>query len=134
MFTVDTYISESIGKGLGVYAVNYIPKDTIVWEYIEGIDLKIHVSKISKLNSIQLKCINKYFWKEGKYYYSSPDQSIYQNHSGNANIVVYNNNLDIPCSERPMITIRDIQPNEELLVNYSEFDDDYELYKNELIH
>ena len=123
MFTVDTYISESIGKGLGVYAVNYIPKDTIVWEYIEGIDLKIHVSKISKLNSTQLKCINKYFWKEGD-----------QNHSGNANIVVYNNNLDIPCSERPMITIRDIQPNEELLVNYSEFDDDYELYKNELIH
>jgi len=133
MFTVDTYISESIGKGLGVYTVNHIPKGTIVWEYINGIDLKIHNSKLNKLNDIQLKCVYKYFWREGDYYYSSPDQSVYQNHSSNANVIVYNNNLNIPYSECPMIANRDIYPNEELLVNYSEFDDDYDSYKNQLI-
>lgn len=133
MFTVDTYLSESIGKGLGVYSVNYIPKGTIVWEYIDGIDLKVHSNKLTELNDIQLKYINKYFWREGDYYYSSPDLSQYQNHSDNINITIYNNDSNIPCSERPMIACRDIQPNEELLVDYSEFDEDYDSYKDNLI-
>ena len=122
MLLVETYLSESSGKGLGLFAKKFIPKDTIIWQFIESLDVKIHKDKYELLNDIPKKFIDTYFWKEGDYLYSSCDHSIFQNHSDNPNCV----ELD----EDKTVAARDIQPNEEILVSYEDFDDDFESYKD----
>lgn len=125
MFLIEVYIKETKDKGLGVFAKKDIKKDTLIWEFIDGFDIKVHESKINYLNDVQKKFIDTYFWKEGEYYLSSCDHSIFQNHSSNPN--------SIPVGLNKMYASRDIKANEEILTNYSQFDDEYENYKNKLI-
>lgn len=120
MFTVKTYLKESPGKGLGTFAKKFIPKDTIVWEFVEGFDIKVHKDKINELSLVQKDFIYKYFWKEGDYFYSSCDHSIFQNHSYDFNTI---------SKGEYVVALRDIQANEELTANYQEFDDMFESYK-----
>ena len=125
MFKIEVYIKESEGKGLGVFSKNFISKGTIIWEFVEGFDIKVHISDIDKLSDIQKKFIDKYFWREEDYYYSSCDHSTFQNHSSNPNSITDKNGN--------MVVNRDINPDEEIVVNYNDFDLDFDLYKNELI-
>ena len=125
MFTIEVYIKESEGKGLGVFSKNFIPKGTTIWQFVEGFDIKIHMSELIKLNNIQKKFVDKYFWREKDYYYSSCDHSIFQNHKSNSN--------SIPDKNGDMVAKCDINIDEEILVNYNDFDLDFDLYKNELI-
>ena len=36
MLLVETYIAESPGKGMGLFSENFIPKDTVIWQFVEG--------------------------------------------------------------------------------------------------
>lgn len=125
MFKISVYLKESPGKGLGVFAKNPIPKGTLIWEFVEGFDIRTHESNLSKLNDVQREFVDKYFWKEGEWYYSSCDHSVFQNHSRHPNSVSLN--------QSQMVAARDISADEEIVVNYSEFDDDYETYVDTLI-
>lgn len=125
MFTVDVHIQKTKDKGFGVFANEYIKKDTIIWEFIEGLDIKIHKDFIKSLNQIQKKFIDIYFWKESDYLYSSCDHSIFQNHSSTPN--------SITSGSLYMIAARDILIGEEITVNYSHFDDSYNEYAHTLI-
>lgn len=125
MFTIEVYIKESEGKGLGVFSKNFIPKGTIIWQFVEGFDIKIHMNELIKLNDIQKKFVDKYFWRENDYYYSSCDHSIFQNHNSNSN--------SIPDKNGDMVAKCDINIDEEIVINYNDFDLDFDLYKNELI-
>jgi SET domain-containing protein len=124
MLLIETYLKESPNKGLGLFSKNFIPKDTIIWKFVEGFDIKVHEDEYKSLPDIQKKFVDKYFWKEGNYLYSSCDHSVFQNHSTNPNSI--EDGEDMKAS-------RDILPGEEILVNYSAFDDDFNLYKNDLI-
>ena len=124
MLLVETYLAESPNKGLGLFSKNFIPKDTIIWRFVEGFGIKVHEDEYKSLPDIQKQFVDTYFWKEGNYLYSSCDHSVFQNHSTNPNSVE---------DGEDMKALRDIYPNEEILVNYSTFDDDYNLYKNNLI-
>jgi SET domain-containing protein len=125
LFLIETYIKESNGKGFGTFTKNFVPKGTIIWKFMEGFDIKVHVDKLNELNDIQKDFIDKYFWKEGDYYYSSCDHSIFQNHSYKPN--------SIPYGPDEMIASTDIQKDEEIVVSYNQFDDEFNLYKNNLI-
>jgi SET domain-containing protein len=125
MFTVDTYIEKTKDKGFGVFANEYIKKNTIVWEFIEGLDIKIHKSLVENLNKPQKKFIDIYFWKEGDYFYSSCDHSIFQNHSSTPNSIV--------SGSLYMVAYKDIPVGQEITVNYSDFDDSYSEYSDTLI-
>jgi SET domain-containing protein len=124
MLLVETYIAESPGKGMGLFSENFIPKDTVIWQFVEGFDIKVHQEKYETLTNVQKNFIDTYFWKEGDYLYSSCDNSNFQNHSNNPN--------SIGLDEDKMVAARDIFPNEEILVNYESFDDDFDLYKQTL--
>jgi SET domain-containing protein len=125
MLLIKNYIAASEGKGLGLFASEFIPKGTLIWQFVEGFDTKVHKDKYETLTNIQKNYVDTYFWKEGDYLYSSCDYSNFQNHSNNPNSVC----LD----EDKMIALRDIYPDEEILVNYRDFDDDFDSYKNILI-
>jgi SET domain-containing protein len=125
MLLIETYLAESPGKGLGLYSKNFIPKDTIIWKFVEGFDIRVHKDQYHLLSDLQKKHIDTYFWREGDYLYSSCDNSNFQNHSSNPNSVC--------CEHDKMIAARDINPGEEILADYKSFDDDFESYKDGMI-
>jgi SET domain-containing protein len=124
MLLIETYIAESPGKGLGVFSKNPIKKGDVIWEFVEGFDIRVHESGYSLLNDVQKAYVDRYFWKEEDYYYSSCDYSNFQNHSYTPN--------SIPLGDK-MVASRNIEENEEILVNYQSFDDDFNSYKDILI-
>lgn len=125
MLKVKAYIKESPNKGHGIFSEVFIPKGTIIWEFVDGFDIKVHKNQLEILDDIQKEMISKYFWREGDYLYSSCDFSIFQNHSDNPN--------SVPFGKNQMIASRDIFPGDEITVNYSDFDEDFKTYENTLI-
>lgn len=125
MFTVGTYIDKTENKGFGVFAKEYIGKGTIIWKFIEGLDIKIHKDNLEELNNVQTNFVDTYFWKEGDYYYTSCDHSVFQNHSDTPN--------SITSGSLHMVAARDIEMGEELTVDYSSFDDSYNEYADTFI-
>lgn len=125
MFTVSTYIDKTENKGFGVFAKEYISKDTIIWEFIEGLDIKIHKDNLEKLNNVQKNFVDIYFWKEGDYYYSSCDHSVFQNHCSTPNSTT--------SGSLYMVATKDIGIGEEITVDYSHFDDSYDDYAHTFI-
>lgn len=124
MLLVETYLDKSPNKGFGLFAKNLIPKDTIIWKFMVGFDIEIHTSEYESLSDVQKQVIDTYFWREGDYLYTSCDNSVFQNHGKDPNSIVYG---------ELMRAARDILPNEEILVDYSTFDDDFDSYKDTLI-
>lgn len=123
MLLVETYIAESPGMGLGLFSKNFIKKGTVIWEFVEGFDIEVKQEEYDQLNPVQKAFVDKYFWKESGYYYSSCDDSRFQNHSHDPN--------SVPLDDK-MVAARDIYAHEEILVNYQSFDDDFDSYKDNL--
>jgi len=92
MLLIETYIAESPGKGMGLFSKKFIPKGTVIWQFVEGFDIKVHQDKYKTLTDVQKKFIDTYFWKEGEYLYSSCDNSNFQNHSNNPNSIGFGEN------------------------------------------
>jgi hypothetical protein len=115
MLLVKTDLKPSPIHGLGVFAAEFIPAGTKVWEYIEGFDHRLSQEFINNLPKISQEIILHYsaFWGGG--YVVSADDARFLNHSDLPNLLT---------SEEPDIdiAIKDIQIGEELLENYREFD------------
>jgi SET domain-containing protein len=127
MFKYKTQVKVATdpNMGLGLFVSEFIPKDAVVWEFIEGVDVKITQEKFNNLNEAQKEYFYKYAWlQEDGCYYSSCDLTNFINHSYTPNLKVID---DV------VIAIRDIQPEEELFENYQEFDLEFNEYKNNLI-
>lgn len=115
LYRVEVKVATNPKMGLGVFAKEFISKKSMVWEFIEGIDLKVCIDKIKTLNKAQQEYFEKYAWIEKNdknFYYSSCDLTNFMNHSYNPNIGFENDYS---------IALKDIQAGQELFVNYSEF-------------
>jgi SET domain-containing protein len=124
-YKAEVKIATNPKMGLGLFAKEFIEKGSIVWEYIEGVDIKICKDKFEKLNEVQKEYFYKYAWlEEDGCYYSSCDLTNFINHSYNPNLKVIDNIV---------IAIQDIQTGEEMFENYQEFDPEFDEYKNEFI-
>jgi SET domain-containing protein len=115
LYRVEVKIATNPKMGLGLFAKQFISKGSITWKFTEGIDTKISLEQFDKLNDAQKEYFYKYGWiekGEEDFYYSSGDLSNFMNHS-------YTPNLD--GKQECLIAVRDIQVDEELFVDYSEF-------------
>lgn len=124
LFRAEVKVATDPRMGLGLFAKEFIPKGSVVWEFVEGVDIKVSVDRVEKMSEVQQEYFEKYAWVEDDYYYSSCDLTNFVNHS-------YQPNLKI--IDEIMISIRDIYPGEELFENYAEFDDCFDEYKDEYI-
>lgn len=124
LFRTEVKVATDPRMGLGLFAAEFIPKGSIVWEFVEGVDIKVSVDRVEKMSEVQQEYFEKYAWVEDDYYYSSCDLTNFVNHS-------YQPNLKI--IDEVMISLRDIYPGEELFENYAEFDDCFDEYKDEYI-
>jgi SET domain-containing protein len=108
--------------GLGLFAKEFIPKDSIVWEFIDGVDIRITKEKFDTLNEAQKEYFYRYTWqKSDGCYYSSCDLTNFINHSNKPNLKIID---DI------VIALVDIEVGDELFENYGEFDFEFDNYKD----
>ena len=123
-FKVEVKNSCYVNYGLGLFAKEFIEKNSTVWEFKDGIDIKIDKNTFNNLSKVHKDFFKKYGWKDGEYIYSSCDLTNFINHSFNPNLI---------CSGDLTIAQKDINIDEELFINYQEFDDWFEEYKHILI-
>jgi|ERR1035437_2314790 SET domain-containing protein len=123
MLLVKTKIKESKIHGIGLFADQFISKGTEIWRFTPGFDQKFTREQILSFPDLLQTYIYKYCWrsKKSKLYCFSADNGKYFNHSKNPNVL-----SEYRDSEEEVITIaiKDIQIGEEILDNYSSFEDE----------
>jgi len=123
MLLIKTKIKESPIHGIGLFADQYIPRGTEIWRFTDGFDTKFTREEITAFPELLQVYIAKYAWKSVKsdLYCFSADNGKYFNHSENPNVL-----SEYRDNEQEVITVavRDIEVGEELLDNYSSFEND----------
>ncbi len=118
MLLVKTRIAPSAIHGIGIFADEFIPKGTIIWEFTHGFDVYLTAEEIQTLPAPAQAQMLKYCHREvenGQYVLCADDARFF-NHSDEPNTV------DLPGPEGPTIAARDITIGEELTGDYWAFD------------
>lgn len=114
MLTVKTYLAPSSIHGIGLFAAENIPANSIVWQYDEHID-RIYSEEIffdicRKTHKCTLPHLLNSSYKRGGRYFYLTDNARFINHAVPANIAFVDD-----YTER---TLRTIRAGEEILENY----------------
>jgi hypothetical protein len=117
---VKTRIAPSAIHGTGLYADEFIPKGTIIWEFTHGFDVYVSAEEIQTLPAAAQAAMLKYCHREvdNGLYVLCADDARFFNHADEPNTV------DLPGPEGPTIAARDITIGEELTGDYWAFDAD----------
>lgn len=122
MLTVKTHIGKSTIHGIGLFATEFIPKGTLVWELNTNFDLVYTHEEFEALpkNAKDSILFYGHFQKEEGGYILCSDDARFFNHSTDAN-----------CKSEigKTFAIKDININEEITDNYMEFDELFVLKK-----
>lgn len=121
MLLVKTKIGPSNIAGIGLFAAESIKKDTPVWKFQEGFDLKLSESQFKELSEpAQEQVLNYcYFDPILHLYIICSDDARFFNHSDNPNVNSGTNHDHVDCASR------DIEIGEELTQNYKIFDGNF---------
>ncbi len=116
MLTVKTSLRPSTipGAGIGLFAEEFIPKGALIWEFRQGLDLKLSQKEYSGFNDLDTDFLYKYSYKCNGEYILCVDNGRFINHSDNAN-------TDDSGSSLVTTANRDIHPGEEITSNYNDF-------------
>ncbi len=126
MYLYKTEAKQSTIEGKGVFTLEHISKDFVVWKYEPIHDLSLSEKEFELLSEEKKKELEKVGYlspASGTWIYPPEnDPARYTNHSAE------NNNLSVvfdqTISPEPFFKAnRDIVIGEELIVNYLEFDD-----------
>jgi len=120
MLLVKTKIQTSPIAGIGLYADEFIPKDTVVWKLMPGFDTIHTEDEIKQLSPASLQQFMNYCYhdKFSKKYVLCFDDARFFNHSDNPNTLNVGDDTGIT------IASRDIQIGEELTTDYYEYEAD----------
>lgn len=66
MLLVKTYLNNSPIHGIGVFADQFIPKGTKIWEFTEGFDKIVSEDDLQRLTDVQRRSILFYSYREIK--------------------------------------------------------------------
>lgn len=125
MLKVKTKVSQSTipGAGQGLFATQFIPKGTVVWEFDPQLDITTEDMEIRKMSHInrQSFLIHAYYSKRMKLWIMCGDDAIYMNHNDSPNLMSQTTGKN--SEDRDLAAI-DINPGEEIFCNYYEFDED----------
>lgn len=118
MILVKTIISLSLIHDVGLYADQFIPKGTIIWEFTKGIDARLSKKKFEKWASIDPEQVFNYTYldKNSGEYILCGDGARFMNHSKIPNSWhIYSKN-----KYGQTIAIRDIDIGEEITYRYED--------------
>jgi SET domain-containing protein len=114
MLTVKTYLAPSAVHGIGLFAADQIPVNTIVWQYDDHIDRIyseenfLHLCRSVSQPSL-VHILNSSYKRGGRYYYLT-DNGRFINHSAFPNIAFLDDYTEA--------SLRQIEAGEEILENY----------------
>lgn len=131
MLLVKTKLASSVINGIGLYADQYIPQGTVIWEFSDGVDLSFSEDAYQKMKQQHdFSVLDKYIYKSmvSGAYILCADDARFINHSNQANTI---DTLAGP--EGLTLAARDIEINEEITSDYQTFDADFNGYKH-LLH
>ncbi len=119
MLLVDTRIGISEIHGIGLFAVEFIPKGTVTWRYHPLFDTAYSEEQMQLMSEPARKQFLHYAYYDVdlKKYVLCFDFQRFINHSIKK--------LNIHSSIREDVAARDINPGEELLCDYNKFDNGY---------
>jgi SET domain-containing protein len=126
MLLVKTKVAESAVHGMGLFADQFIPKGTRIWEFNDEIDSRFDETRLSNLPEDEQATLLKYTYvnPRTKLYVLCGDNARYLNHSDDPNTEDIGFDEGIVNGEGVTIAARDIQPGEEILSDYAAFDAD----------
>ena len=115
LLTIKTHLAPSAVHGIGLYAAESIPCHTSVWKFNRNIDTIYshhHFLKVCReVDQFTLQHLLSASYKRGDRYYYLTDNARFINHSDlcpNTGFV----------DDDTEVSLRDIEPHEELLENY----------------
>ena len=112
--------------GVGLFAKEFIPKGTKVWEFTEGFDLILTKEEVANLSEAAREQFFNYAYlskKSGKYILCTDDARFF-NHQIPSNITCRVPEGPDVVEALECFATKDIQPGEEITNNYTEFDAD----------
>jgi len=120
MLLVKTRIAPSAIHGIGLFADEFIPKGTTIWEFTAGFDVYVPSDDIRPLPAAAQAALLKYCHRDDAsgHYVLCADDARFFNHADEPNSV------DLPGPEGATIAARDIAVGEELTCDYWAFDAD----------
>lgn len=120
MLLVKTKLDLSAIHGIGLFAAEFISKDTVIWRFHPFIDIRLTEEQIEQLSKPSCEQTRKYSYREKQsgLYVLCGDDARFLNHSNAPNC------FDFYDGEEQDLTVawRDIQAGEELTCNYALFD------------
>lgn len=126
MLLVKTYLAPSHIHGIGLFAAQPIPKDTLVWRLEPTLDLELTEAQIEALAPPARDQVRKYTYLDlvrGTYVLCGDDARFF-NHSDAPNC------HDFPdAAGGTTVAARDIGEGEELTSDYSRFDAEHVPYR-----
>jgi SET domain-containing protein len=122
MLLIKAIVKPSPIHGLGLFADEPIAKGTRIWQFSPGLDLEIGPANFDAFDQRERAFVLFYGFKSKKtgQYHLSFDNVRFINHAEQGNVAVDRSGNGI---EYPLVAARDIQPGEELVQNYFEFDE-----------
>lgn len=114
MLRVKTYVGPSQIEGLGLFAAEFIPAGTRVWDPDPGIDVEVTEEHLKTLHPVAQEQIKKYAFLDDGVWVICMDDARHMNHSDNPNTENSGEGTVASC---------DIQPGEELTSDYREICD-----------
>lgn len=115
MLLVASYLAPSTIHGIGVFAANFIPANTIIWEFNAAVDWRMTADDVAAFPEPYRSAFTAYIYVDDEgYYVLCGDNARYFNHSATPN-----------CDDAGAYTrtLRDIQAGEELTCDYFVFDE-----------
>jgi SET domain-containing protein len=117
MLTIKTALKASPLHGIGLYAAQRIPANTVVWRFNPAFDLHFPLAAYEAAPAVQKHHIDYYGFlsKATREHIYSVDDSRFMNHSDAPNMLV---TYGAGVGEPTMVARRDIAAGEEITVNY----------------
>jgi SET domain-containing protein len=128
MFHFKTKLRESPHHGIGIFADEFIPADSLLWTPSSSLSLHWTEEEFNALPQSDQEIISHYgyFHKEFKIWHLAADDSRYVNHSKNPTVTVSDDNWGLK-------TLKDLNPGDEITQDYNDFEDEESQIKRGLI-
>lgn len=114
MLLIPTKLNQTKDRGLGLFSEINIPVGMTIWKFSDIIDKRISIEDFNKLPLVAKNFLLEYSPCDNGFYDLDGDQMRHCNHSSDPNIEFKNDRA---------IVIKRIKKGEEILSNYSEFDE-----------
>jgi len=124
MLRVKTRLGPSPIEGLGVFAAEFIPKGTVVWDFHPPFDQALTEEEMALADPVERWFLDRYVYRHDRtgLYVHCGDNGRFINHSDSPNL---REHYPVGHIQGQDIAARDIQPGEELTCDYKSFDLDY---------